>query len=133
MIIRIPEHARFATYIREALRSRAISANHLVDLLGSVPESRVRSWLDGRSVPEVTELQSLADALCLNPVELTAGWLVDRWPVLEPRMRVAVFGPLRSSFLESTDTASKVLPPPRDMNVGDPHDAPRRPPQAKPS
>jgi hypothetical protein len=132
MTSRLPTHTLMVTFVHDALKAREITIEHLADLLAPTEENTIRSWFDGRSAPVVSDLLPLAEALRMSPVELTAGWLIDRCPDLEPRLRVQVLEPLRSNFPASTDLTLRAPRPRIDMNVGDPHDEREPAPLAPP-
>ncbi len=130
MTIRPTQNKLFSTFLHDALGRRGSTIEHLADLLAPVPESEIRSWFDGESVPACSNLESLADALGVNAVELTAGWMIAQRPSIEADVRALVLDPTGSGFPRSTDLHLRAARPRTDMNVGDPHDA--RPPSNSP-
>lgn len=129
MTIRPPQNTLFATFLHDALGRRGSTIEHLADLLSPVPEREIRTWFDGQSVPACVDLESLAGALHVNAVELTAGWMIALRPALEAEVRALVLDPTGSSFPHSTDLHLRAARPRMDMNVGDPHD--ERPPSSR--
>ena len=122
MTIRPPQNTLFATFLHDALSRRGSTIEHLADLLSPVPEHEIRTWFDGQSVPACGHLETLAGALSVNVIELTAGWIIARRPALEADVRALVLDPTRSAFPRSTDLHLRAARPRADMNVGDPHD-----------
>lgn len=124
MTIRPPQNTLFATFLHDALGQRRSTIEHLADLLSPVPEREIRTWFDGHFIPAPGHLESLAVALGVNAVELTAGWMIARRPALEADIRALVLDATGSSFPRSTDLHLRAARPRADMNVGDPHDEP---------
>lgn len=122
MTTRPLQNTLFATFLHDALGRRGVTIEHLIDLLSPVPEREIRTWFDGQSVPAYDDLESLAGALRVNAVELTAGWMIAQRPALEPYVRALVLDPTGSSFPRSTDLHLRAARPRTDMSVGDPHD-----------
>lgn len=131
MTTRPPQNTLFATFLHDALGRRGSTIEHLADLLSPVPEREIRSWFDGQSEPACSDLESLAGALGVNAVELTAGWMIARRPALEADVRALVLDPTGSAFPRTSDLHLRAARPRADMNVGDPHD--EREPSARPS
>lgn len=123
MTSRLPDHTLLVTFLHDALRERGITIDQLADHLAPVPETTIRSWFEGRSVPVVNDLLPLAAALSVSPVELTCGWLVDQLPVYEHHIREIALDPLSSRFPRSTDLDLRAPAPRPDMSVEDPFDA----------
>jgi hypothetical protein len=122
MTTTLPKHTLMTTFLTARLRERRITVEHLADLLQPLSEATVHSWISGWSSPAPSELSRLAEALHINPVELVAGWLIDKAVVPEAIMRAAVLEPLGSSFPRS-DTLDLIAPRKRpSMTVEDPHD-----------
>jgi len=121
----LPPHTLMVTYLDAVIWERKVTLEHLADLMSPVPEATVRSWAAGWSTPSVSELIPLSAALHISPVELTAAWLIDNHPELEPTLRRAVLDPIGSTFPKSDEYALRA-PRPRsampDFSVGDPHD-----------
>jgi transcriptional regulator with XRE-family HTH domain len=122
----LPPHTLMVTFLHDAIRRRRISVEQLADLLDSKPVRIVRSWMEGGSSPSPRDLVRLAEVLQVSPVELTAGWLADRHPELEPVMRAEILDPLESRFPQSSDY-DLIAPRKRpttwpDLSVPDPHD-----------
>lgn len=129
MTTRLPRHTLMVTYLHDALRDRAITIEQLADHLAPTTEQTIRTWFDGRSSPVVSDLQPLAEALYLSPVELTCGWLIDQIPTFEHHIREITLDRLSSDFPRSTDLNLRAPAPARNMTVEDPFDAraPERP------
>lgn len=118
----LPPNTLMVTFLADALSKRGLTTQHLADLLSPVPEATIRSWVEGVTAPTATDIMPLARALDVSAVELTAGWLVNRYPSLERAIRHDLLDELESGFPRSTDYALIAPRKKPGMTVIDPRD-----------
>lgn len=119
---RLPAHTLFVTYLHDAASQRRASLEHLADLMAPIPEREVRSWFDGTASPSISELSTLASALKVDLAELVVGWMIDRAPDIEARVRPFTLDAMGSSFPRADDLALRSPRFQADMKVPDPFD-----------
>lgn len=118
----LPERALLTTFLSDILSRRRMDIDHLADLLAPIPARSVRAWIEGGASPPAEQLTPLANALGLDPVELTVGWMIDRAPEVESVVRPFSLDQLGSDFPRSTDLILRAPRIDRNFKVIDPHD-----------
>ena len=78
------KHALFSFHLHQALLMKHVKPGELASKLGYSQPHIVKGWLEGESLPPITELYPIADALEMDPVEMIAIWTIDQCPELEP-------------------------------------------------
>jgi transcriptional regulator with XRE-family HTH domain len=123
MTQRLPPHTLMVTFLHDRLKKRGITLRELITLLDPIPERRIENWFKGHDTPRPTELEPLAAALEVSPVELTCGWLIDLSPRLEGIIRQHALDRMPSRFPRSVGDDLRAPAPWPRMDVGDPFDA----------
>lgn len=78
------EHPLFSFHLHQALLERSMRPVEIADKLGYRNPLIMKQWLEGGSLPPLSELAPIADVLEMDAVEMVAIWLIDQCPALEP-------------------------------------------------
>lgn len=105
----------FTTYLHDIMRDQKVSADQLQHELNFRTSIPVRSWLEGRSRPPLSQLLELAKVLRTDPVALIVGWCIDQLPEVEETLWAEVLAPRGSTFPRSTDLALRMPKPPKPV------------------
>ncbi|MNU65380.1 hypothetical protein D3C71_546710 [compost metagenome] len=116
------DHLLLSNFLQDIVSARRITPEHIAGELDHSNTAQVEAWLAGWSAPRVDELADVARVLHVNPVVMTAGWLVDQHPGMEGALRASVFDVIQRDFPRSDDDVLRAVRKRPDMNVGDPHD-----------
>jgi hypothetical protein len=78
------EHPLFSFYLHQSLLSKGLKPVDVANTLGYRKPHIMKAWLEGDSLPLLSELVPIADAIDIDPVEMVAIWIIDQCPALEP-------------------------------------------------
>lgn len=116
------DHLLLSNFLQDIVSARRITPARIACELDHSSTVRVEAWLAGWSAPRVEELADVARVLHVNPVVMTAGWLVDQHPDMEGVLRAGVFDVIGRDFPRSDDDVLRAVRKRPDMSVCDPHD-----------
>jgi hypothetical protein len=88
----------FSLYLQRNLFRGELTAAQLAYRLGYKTIVPVEMWLRGETLPPSAFLSGLADALGLDPVEVSIGWLIAKCPELEEVLQDEVLEPRGNDF-----------------------------------
>jgi len=89
----------------------------------------VEEWFNGWRMPSANQLPALTKALDADPLDVALGWMIDQAPEFEVALYDGVLAPRGTKFSHSSDLAlrgPKRRPVVECMDVGDPHDLPKK-------
>lgn len=119
--------SQFLTFLHDTTGARHMDAEELAYEMG-LGAPVVQEWLNGWQLPKADQLLPLAKALGADPLDVALGWLIEQAPELEVTLYEGVMAPCRTKFPHSSDLSLRGAvrrPETLNMDVGDPHDAPK--------